>query len=127
MKDPYSVLGVPSNASDEEVKKAYRNLARKYHPDAYADNPLSDLAEEKMQEINEAYDKIMDSRKSSSSGSYGGSYGGNSYGGGSYSGNSGSSQYGDVRNLISSGRYEDAQEILDGGAVVRRRNGKCEA
>ena len=120
MKDPYSILGVSENATDEEVKKAYRNLARKYHPDSYADNPLSDLAEEKMQEINEAYDKIMDSRKNRGSSSYGGnSYGGNSYGG-SYSGNSGSSQYSDVRNMISSGRYEDAQEILDGVPLDRR-------
>ena len=120
MKDPYSVLGVTPNASDEEVKKAYRSLARKYHPDAYADNPLSDLAQEKMQEINEAYDQIMDSRKNGSSGGYGGnSYSGGSYGG-SYDGNTGNSQYSDVRNMISSGRYEDAQEILDGVPLDRR-------
>ena len=59
MKDPYSVLGVSQNATDEEIKKAYREQARKYHPDNYVDNPLSDLAEEKMQEINEAYDEII--------------------------------------------------------------------
>ena len=53
MSDPYSILGISKNATDEEVKKAYRELARKYHPDAYADNPLADLAAEKMQEINE--------------------------------------------------------------------------
>ena len=56
MRDPYSVLGVSQNASDDEVKKAYRELARKYHPDNYQNNPLADLAEEKMKEINEAYD-----------------------------------------------------------------------
>ncbi len=57
MSDPYSVLGVSPNASDEEIKKAYREkLARKYHPDNYQNNPLADLAEEKMKEVNEAYD-----------------------------------------------------------------------
>lgn len=55
MKDPYEVLGVPHGASEDEIKKAYRELARKYHPDNYVNNPLADLAQEKMKEINEAY------------------------------------------------------------------------
>ena len=59
MRDPYQVLGVPSTATDEEVKKAYRNLAKKYHPDNYHDDPLADLAQEKMKEINEAYEEIQ--------------------------------------------------------------------
>ena len=63
MKDPYSVLGVSKNATDDEIKNAYRELARKYHPDNYGDNPLSDLAGEKMKEINEAYDSIMSHRR----------------------------------------------------------------
>lgn len=63
MTDPYQVLGVSPSASDEEVKKAYRELSRKYHPDTYADNPLSDLAEEKFKEVQEAYRQIMDSRE----------------------------------------------------------------
>ena len=58
-KNPYDVLGVPQNASDEEVKKAYRELTRKYHPDANVNNPLADLAEEKFKEVQEAYDEIM--------------------------------------------------------------------
>ena len=65
MTDPYKVLGVSPNATDDEVKDAYRRLARKYHPDNYVNNPLSDLATEKMKEINEAYDEIQRQRKSS--------------------------------------------------------------
>ena len=63
MKDPYSVLGVSPSATDDEVKRAYRELARKYHPDNYHDNPLADLASEKMKEINEAYETVTRSRE----------------------------------------------------------------
>ena len=63
--NPYEVLGVPENASEEEIKKAYKELVKKYHPDKYQDNPLADLAEEKLQEVNEAYDMLM---KNSNSG-----------------------------------------------------------
>lgn len=55
-KDPYTVLGVDRNASEEEIKKAYRTLAKKYHPDANPNNPE---AAEKMKEINAAYDQIQ--------------------------------------------------------------------
>lgn len=61
--DPYKVLGIDRTATDEEVKKAYRELARKYHPDNYVNTPLADLAEEKMKEINEAYETIRRMRK----------------------------------------------------------------
>ena len=63
MSDPYKVLGVSPNATDDEIKTAYRELAKKYHPDNYAESPLADLASEKMKEINEAYDTIMNDRK----------------------------------------------------------------
>ncbi len=62
-KDPYEVLGVKRTASDEEIKKAYRDLVKKYHPDRYKGNPLEDLAAEKMQEINEAYAVLSDRSK----------------------------------------------------------------
>lgn len=110
MKDPYSVLGVDRNATDEQIKSAYRELARKYHPDNYNDNPLSDLANEKMKEINDAYDTIMNERSSKGqSGSYSGGYT-------SYS----SSIFNDIRSLITSGRLEEAQELLDGVPVQDR-------
>lgn len=74
MKDPYEVLGLPHGASEEEVKKAYRNLSRKYHPDANINNPNAAQAEEKFKEVQAAYKSIMD-------GDTGSSYGGSSYGG----------------------------------------------
>ena len=62
MNDPYAVLGLSPSASEEEVKRAYRALVKKYHPDNYVNNPLADLAEAKMKEINEAYDAIVKGR-----------------------------------------------------------------
>ena len=59
-KDPYEVLGVRRGASEDEIKKAYRDLVKQYHPDRYKGNPLENLAEEKMQEINEAYSTLTD-------------------------------------------------------------------
>lgn len=104
MKDPYIVLGISRDATDEEVKNAYRRLARKYHPDNYADdNPLKDLANEKMQEINAAYDEIQRMRQ-------GGSYTSS----GSTGGYSGSSFYIEVRKKIQSGRFAEAENMLAG-------------
>lgn len=104
MNDPYKILGVARDATDEEIKKAYRELARKYHPDNYAGNPLSDLVEEKMKEINEAYDQIQRERAAGTSGSSGSSYG--------YSSGA-SGDYAKVRELINNNRYADAELILD--------------
>ena len=70
MNDPYQILNIPPTATDEEVKRAYRDLARKYHPDNYHDNPLADLAQERMKEINEAYETVQSQRKAQRSGGY---------------------------------------------------------
>ena len=115
MTDPYKVLGISQSATDEQVKDAYRQLARKYHPDNYANNPLADLATEKMKEINQAYEEIQQQRKAGSSS--GGVYG---YGGGSYGGSYTSSQFSDIRRMINNGRPAEAEELLDGVPSDRR-------
>ena len=61
--NPYKILDIPETATDEEVKSAYRKLAKKYHPDKYVDSPLKDVADEKMKEINEAYEILSDENK----------------------------------------------------------------
>ena len=112
MSDPYKILGISPNATDEEVKSAYRALAKKYHPDNYAGSPVADLATEKMKEINQAYDTVMAQRKGRSAGTQqnGGYTGGYS----SYGGSRSASGFNDVRNLIMSGRIADAEQILNG-------------
>ena len=147
MPDPYSVLGVDRNASDDELKKAYRSLSRKYHPDANINNPHKDEAEAKFKEVQQAYQQIMDERErgytsgggGSSSGS-GSGYGGSFYGGygpfggfGSFGGYGGYGQSGEsdsrrettdphlkaAANYIRSGHYREALNVLDG---IRERN-----
>ncbi len=147
MPDPYSVLGVDRNASDDELKKAYRSLSRKYHPDANINNPHKDEAEAKFKEVQQAYQQIMDERErgytsgggGSSSGS-GSGYGGSFYGGygpfggfGSFDGYGGYGQNGEsdsrrettdphlkaAANYIRSGHYREALNVLDG---IRERN-----
>ncbi len=97
------MLGVSPSASDDEIKKAYRDLTRKYHPDANVDNPLADLAEEKFKEVQEAYDMIMKERASGNTGGY-------SYGGGSNSSYGGSSSYGYGNTGSGYGNYQSAQQ-----------------
>ena len=117
MNDPYSVLGVSPSASDEEIKKAYRDLARKYHPDNYQNNPLADLAQEKMKEINEAYDMITKERASGA-----GSRSGQSYDSGYRSNTSGSSwggnAYAQIRNAINTGNLAYAEQMLNSQGIA---------
>ena len=118
MSDPYSVLGVKPDASDDAIKRAYRELARKYHPDNYQNNPLADLAEEKMKEINQAYDTIttMRSGGGSASGGYQ-SQGSYQYQGGyqqqrQYSDSASGSLYSQVRQCINLGDIGRAEQLL---------------
>lgn len=121
MRDPYTVLGVSPNASDQEVKRAYRELARKYHPDNYVDNPLADLAEEKMKEINEAYEAIQKQR------SGGGGYQQQSSGGyrqqqQQYSSSSSNNPtFARVRSMINLGDLNAAERLLQ---EVPQRSGE---
>jgi curved DNA-binding protein CbpA len=126
MNDPYAVLGISPNASDDDVKTAYRNLAKKYHPDNYASAPdVASLAAEKMSQVNEAYDAIVSARKngtpigsttnpgtSSASSSAGADYG-------TFHGTQ-HTDFADVRNLFSAGRITDAEMVLDGVPNSRR-------
>ncbi|MBN2725848.1 DnaJ domain-containing protein [Candidatus Mcinerneyibacteriota bacterium] len=100
MKNPYAVLGISPDATMDQVRKAYRDLARKYHPDKHADNPLSGLAEEKFKEINEAYEAILKERE----------------GGSSRASHSSESSYGllsRARSLINNGHFMEAERLLD--------------
>ena len=121
MKDPYSILGVSPGASDNEVKRAYREMARKYHPDNYQDKPLADLAEEKMKEVNEAYDAITRQR----SGGEGHQSGGATYQAQSgyqtqnYQRASADPFFAKVRQCIQAGNVEAAERMLTQEATTK--------
>ena len=124
MFDPYSVLGVSRDASDEEIKKAYRRLSRKYHPDANINNPNKAQAEEKFKEVQQAYDQIMKEREYGSS-SYGG-YNGGGFGGFGGQSAAGYQDEGSIRrkadyNKIQSGHYQEAMNVL---SSLKQRNGQ---
>jgi len=103
MVDPYKILGVSRDATDEEVKKAYYEMVKKYHPDNYVNNPLSDLVQEKMKEINEAYDEIQKQRTETSRYNYNSDDGNTTYTG----------EYIHIRELINNGNFSDADIMLD--------------
>lgn len=119
--NPYEVLGIKPGASEEEIKAAYKELVKKYHPDKYIDNPLADLAEKKLQEVNEAYDMLM--KKPGSTG-YGSSGGYGSQGGyasqGSYESQSDYNYTADfqrIRQDIDRGRLDSAEAALNGMSI----------
>lgn len=130
MRDPYDVLGVPRGASDDEVKKAYRKLSRRYHPDANVNNPNKAQAEEKFKEIQQAYQQIQNEKSGRTYGGFSGSGAGQGQAGygpfwggfGSYSQQRNRSQSeSDVRlqaaaNYINSGHYSEALNVLNGFA-----------
>lgn len=113
MNDPYKILGVSPDATDEDIKTAYRSLARKYHPDKYRDSDLAEMAGEKMKEINAAYDEIQKIRAGKAPGGQS-AYGQNPYGQnpyGQYQGGS-SNPYITARQLINLRRVAEAAQVL---------------
>ena len=114
--NPYKVLGVSENASDEQIRAAYLQLVKKYHPDKYQDNPLKELAGEKLKEINEAYDMITKERQHGSRPGNGytssGSYGGSSHTESSYKGEQ-SAELLRARQLLNQNAVQQARSLLN--------------
>lgn len=116
MTDPYEVLGISPTATNEEVRSAYRTLAKKYHPDNYIDSPLAQMAEERMKEINEAYDEILRQRTSGKQNFSDTSNTDTSSG--YYTNND--PVYTQVRSLINKGDYKTAENLLNGVNQIDR-------
>lgn len=117
MKNPYEVLGIKQNATEKEIKAAYKKLVRKYHPDQYANNPLSDLAEEKLKEINEAYDSLMKNKGTND-------YQNQSYHNTNhqqYNSSNTSYEFIEIRNMITRGNLYKAEQKLESISI---RNGE---
>lgn len=108
MRNPYEVLEIKEGASDEEIKKAYREAVKKYHPDKYVNNPLADLASEKLVEINEAYEYLTKNKGNSSQSDYSRSGASNGY-----SNSSSNSNFQRVRVLISQNNISEAEILLN--------------
>jgi len=109
LRNPYEVLGIKEGASEEEIKKAYRELVKKYHPDQYNDNPLYELAEEKLRELNEAYEYLM---KNSNKGKNNFRDQNSGWETGSAS-SSGNGTFAQVRVHLQNGNMSAAEELLD--------------
>ena len=122
--DPYKVLGVPENASDEEIKKAYRELVKKYHPDRYRDDPMAPVAEKKIREVNAAYDMIRDLRSgkrpsySASDGSGAAGRSGNTGYSGGYGTGAGSADNASYGTYFNE-KYRHVIELINGGYVIQ--------
>ena len=112
MTNPYKVLGVNEGATNEEIRAAYLSLVKKYHPDKYTDPDMKQLANEKLKEINEAYEQLTKNPgKTASSGYSGAAYGAGGHGG-SYSGPE-ADRFVRARSLINAGNLDGAKTILD--------------
>lgn len=118
--NPYKVLGVSETATPEEIRAAYLTLAKKYHPDKYVDNPLKDLANEKLKEINEAYEMLTKKKNASVNSSYQGDDSSYSGSGGAYSGAS-AAEFARARAFINQNRLDLAKQVLD---RINVRNGE---